>query len=98
MAKREPLSRDEIDEALQELPGWRFEEDQLKKRFELENFRAAISFIVRLSFEAEQLDHHPELTNVYRTVDVSLTTHVAGDRVSAMDVELAKAIEGFTWV
>jgi len=98
MAKREPLSRDEIDEALLELPGWRFEEDRLKKRFELENFRAAISFIVRLSFEAEQLDHHPELRNVYSTVDVSLTTHVAGDRVSAMDVELAKAIEGFTWV
>ena len=80
------------------MPGWRFEDDQLKKTFELSNFRAAVSFIVRLSFYAEELNHHPDLHNVYSTVDIALTTHDAGDKVTEMDLKLARAIEGFSWV
>ncbi|MDX1547347.1 MAG: 4a-hydroxytetrahydrobiopterin dehydratase [Rhodothermales bacterium] len=96
--QRTPLTPEEIDDALGSLPGWRLEDDQLKKTFELENFRAAVSFIVRLAFHAEELDHHPDLHNVYNTVDIALTTHDAGDRVTEMDVKLAHAIEDFTWV
>lgn len=94
----EPLTEDQITRELQTLPGWRFEDDQLSKSFELGDFRAAISFIVRMAFYAEELNHHPNLTNVYNRVDVSLTTHDAGNKVTAKDVELARAIEGFAWV
>lgn len=95
---RTPLSKQEIDDALAGLDGWTFEGDQLKKSFSFKDFRAAVSFIVRLAFYAEELNHHPDLHNVYDTVDVALTTHDAGDKVTAMDVKLARAIEDFVWV
>lgn len=98
MTKRDPLTGEQVEEALRELIGWRFENDSLRKRFALESFRSAISFMVRLAFEAEELNHHPDLRNVYNTVDVTLTTHDAGNKVTKMDVELARAIEKFSWV
>ena len=94
----EPLTRDQIEAALGELPGWTYEDDRLQKAYTLGNFREAVSFIVRLAFHAEELDHHPELTNVYNRVEVRLTTHDAGDRVTDRDVRLARAIESFSWV
>jgi 4a-hydroxytetrahydrobiopterin dehydratase len=98
MPSRDPLSDDEIDAALDDLPGWTYEDDKLKKTYEFSDFRAAISFIVRLSFYAEEMMHHPELENVYNTVSIALTTHDAGGQVTEMDVELASAIEEFVWV
>ena len=89
----DPLSAAEIDAVLKDLPGWSFEDDALRKTFKFENFRSAVAFIVRLSYEAEQRDHHPELFNVYNTVKVALNTHDAGGKVTAKDVDLASAIE-----
>ena len=94
----EPLTQEQIDEALHDLGGWRFEDDQLKKSFELKDFRAAVSFIVRMAFYAEEMNHHPDVHNVYNQVDLSLTTHNAGDKVTEKDVQLARAIEDFSWV
>ena len=98
MPSREPLSDDAIADALDDLPGWSHEDDKLTKTYEFSDFREAISFIVRLSFYAEEMNHHPELENVYNTVDVALTTHDAGGKVTEMDVELASTIEDFVWV
>ena len=93
-----PLSSDALQDALASLDGWTHEDDALAKSFEFTDFRAAISFIVRLSFYAEEMNHHPELHNVYNTVDIHLTTHDAGDRVTQKDVDLARAIDDFAWV
>jgi len=93
MPSRDPLSDDEIADALDDLPGWSHEDDRLKKTYEFSDFRAAISFIVRLSFYAEEMMHHPELENVYNTVSIALTTHDADGQVTEMDVELASRIE-----
>ena len=93
-----PLTSQQIDEALADLPGWRLEDDKLVKTFRFKNFREAVSFIVRMAFEAEALGHHPELRNVYHTVDVALTTHDAGNTVTHKDTDLARAIEHFSWV
>lgn len=98
MPAREPLSDAAIQDALNDLDGWRHEDDKLKKTFELSNFQAAVSFIVRLSFHAEELNHHPEIQNVYNTVDIALTTHDAGNTVTEMDTALAKRIEEFSWI
>lgn len=94
---RHALTNDEITEALAKLRGWRHEGDALQKTFQLKNFREAMSFLVRLSFEAEQRDHHPEIKNVYGKVEILLRTHDAGDKVTKADVELAQAIEAFSW-
>lgn len=98
MTDRTPLSEGDILAMLDELPGWSFSENRLQKRFEFTSFREAISFIVRMSFEAEEMGHHPEITNVYNRVDISLTTHDAGNRVTSLDVVLARAIERFSWI
>jgi 4a-hydroxytetrahydrobiopterin dehydratase len=90
---RAPLTPVKIHAALAGLPGWSFANDRLKKTFEFKSFRDALAFIVRLGFEAEAMDHHPELTNVYNKVTLALNTHDAGGKVTAMDIELAKRIE-----
>lgn len=95
---RTPLTNDQINDALAHLPGWSFEDDSLVKTFEFGSFREAMSFMVRLSFEAEERNHHPELSNVYNRVDVRLNTHDAGGKVTQFDVDLAGAIEHLSWV
>jgi len=87
-----PLDDDAITAALAGLPSWSRDGDALVHTRTLPDFRAAVAFIVRLSFEAERLHHHPELFNVYGTVRLRLTTHDAGDRITARDVALARAI------
>lgn len=88
-----PLSAGEIERACASLPGWVFERDTLAKTFQFRSFREAIGFMVRAGFEAEELNHHPEWTNVYHRVSVRLNTHDAGGRVTAKDVELARRFE-----
>ena len=95
---REPLTTNEVQAALAELPGWSYEGDRLNKTFRFKDFREAVSFIVRLAFHAEALDHHPDLRNVYNRVEIALTTHDAGNKVTRKDLELARAIESFSWV
>ncbi|WP_022834883.1 4a-hydroxytetrahydrobiopterin dehydratase [Salisaeta longa] len=97
MPNATPLSDADLQDALAGLDGWSHTDDQLVKSFTFTDFRAAISFIVRLSFYAEELNHHPELTNVYNEVTVALTTHDAGNVVTDLDVQLAEAIEEFAW-
>lgn len=87
-----PLMENEIAAALGELVDWRREGDALTRTFGFGNFREAMSFMVRVGFEAEAADHHPEWTNVYNRVVVRLTTHDAGNRISAKDVALARKI------
>ena len=88
-----PLSDDQIRSALGTLPGWAHADDALAKTFTFDDFRAALAFIVRVGFEAEERDHHPNLSNVYNRVEIALTTHDAGNRVTQKDVDLAQAIE-----
>ncbi len=91
MAK--PLTEEEIKNALESLNDWTFEDDKLTRKFTFGNFKEAVAFIMRIAFEAEALQHHPELFNVYSTVNISLSTHDAGDKVTSKDIDLAKAID-----
>jgi len=88
-----PLNESEIKEALEQLSGWKWQNDRLKKTFYFANFRDAMSFILRVSYEAEERNHHPEIFNCYNRVEIGLNTHDAGGKVTAKDTELARAIE-----
>jgi 4a-hydroxytetrahydrobiopterin dehydratase len=88
-----PLSTPEVAEALRTLPGWEQSGDALAKSFQFGNFRDALSFMVRVGFEAEAMDHHPDWTNVYNRVAIRLNTHDAGGKVTEKDVALARKIE-----
>ena len=92
------LTSEEISAACAKLSGWTFERDALTKTFKFGSFREAMGFMARVAFEAEELNHHPEWTNVYSKVSVRLNTHDAGDKVTAKDVELATRFQKISWV
>ena len=89
-----PLTSQDRAKALASLPGWAFidERDAISKRFSFDNFVSAFGFMTEVAMEAEKMDHHPEWTNVYRHVDIVLTTHDTGG-LTLRDVALARAIE-----
>jgi 4a-hydroxytetrahydrobiopterin dehydratase len=95
---RAPLNEEAVQQALVRLDGWTFEKDAIHRTFLFSTFREAMSFMVRVGFEAEALDHHPELTNVYNRVRVSLNTHDADNKVTELDAELARRINHFSWI
>ena len=79
--------------ALLELPGWVELEgrEAIARTFTFKDFNEAFGFMARVALVAEKHDHHPEWRNVYRTVEVTLTTHDAGG-VTPRDIELARAM------
>lgn len=97
--KVETLTAAEREEAHAELTmaGWLFLEnrDAIQKTFEFKTFIAAFGWMTRAALWAEKMNHHPEWTNVYNRVDVTLTTHSCGG-LSMLDVKLAKKIDSLT--
>jgi 4a-hydroxytetrahydrobiopterin dehydratase len=80
--------------ALAGLPGWNLADgrDAIVKRFVFRDFNEAFGWMARVALVAEKMDHHPEWANVYRTVDVTLSTHDAGG-LTELDVVLAAAMD-----
>ncbi len=73
---------------------WEEKNNTLYRKFEFKNFSEAFAFMTRVALEAEKIDHHPDWSNVYNTVEISLSTHSAGDVVTEKDRKLAKKIDG----
>lgn len=92
------LTTADIEIALKELPGWSLDNNSIIKTYTFGSFREAMSFLMRVAFEAEDMNHHPEIFNVYNKVKISLSTHDAGDLVTEKDLKLAAKIEKFSWV
>lgn len=74
--------------------GWNLVDgrDAIRKEFVFGDFVEAFGFMTRAAIHAEKLNHHPEWSNVYKTVDVTLTTHDV-DGLSALDIKLAKRMD-----
>ena len=91
MAER--LAAEARKSALQELPGWSETDgrDAIARTFTFKDFNEAFGFMSRAALVAEKSDHHPEWRNVYKTVEVVLSTHDAGG-VTKSDIDLAKAM------
>lgn len=86
------MTEDDINRRLEDLEGWEYKEDAIHTSFEFENFKEAFSVMARIAFEAEAQQHHPEWTNVYNQLNISLSTHDAGG-VTEKDFKLARTIE-----
>jgi 4a-hydroxytetrahydrobiopterin dehydratase len=89
-----PLTETERAALLAALDGWAMAEgrDAITKRFVFDDFGAAFGWMTRVALAAEQMNHHPEWFNVYRTVDVTLSTHDAGG-LTRRDAELAQRMD-----
>ncbi len=81
--------------AIEQLKGWSAGEgarDVISKHFKFPDFKSAFAFMTAIALKAEQMDHHPEWSNVYNRVDIWLTTHDANG-VTEKDVELANYVD-----
>jgi 4a-hydroxytetrahydrobiopterin dehydratase len=90
----EKLSGEARKSALGRLKGWRevAGRDAITRTFVFKDFNEAFGFMARAALVAEKLDHHPEWSNVYKTVDVTLSTHDAGG-LTDLDVKLAETMD-----
>lgn len=91
---RQKLDAAEIENALSQLQGWSLSEDgsAINRHLTFANFSEAFGFMARVALAAEKMDHHPEWSNVYKTVDIALSTHDAGG-LTELDLKLAKKID-----
>lgn len=72
---------------------WKTDKNNLYQKFEFESFEAAVEFINKVADKASELDHHPKIVNVYSTVELWLTTHSAGNKITQKDKQLARKID-----
>lgn len=93
---REKLGSEAVKEAMAGLDGWTLAADGLSigRSFTFRNFGEAFAFMTRAALVAEKMDHHPDWSNVYRTVEVKLSTHDAGG-LTLLDFELARKMNRF---
>jgi len=87
------LSEKEIEKHLEKLPEWDYANNALNTEFEFNNFKDCFSAMSRIAFECEALNHHPDWSNTYNILNISLSTHSAKG-VTLKDIKLALAIEG----
>lgn len=89
---RDRLDDAQLAQARADLPAWDVSSEALFRVFRFPDFVTAFGFMASSALVAERLDHHPEWSNVYGTVEVRLTTHDR-DGVTGLDLELAHAMD-----
>ncbi len=92
MSRPPLLTPTEISDRLEALPGWTFSDGALRREFVFADFSEAFGFMCRVALAAEKMDHHPEWTNVWSRVSVTLRTHDAGG-VTDLDFRLANVMQ-----
>lgn len=90
----EKMTGDTLKNALAGLDGWAKKRgrDAITKTFTFKDFNEAFGWMARIALIAEKADHHPEWFNVFKTVEVTLSTHDAGG-ITEKDIKLAKAMD-----
>jgi 4a-hydroxytetrahydrobiopterin dehydratase len=88
----QPLSPDAIAQLPMQLPAWTLKEGKLHRELRFADFSEAFGFMARVALAAEQLNHHPEWSNVWNRVVINLTTHDCGS-LSNLDLALAQRID-----
>ena len=91
------LATEEVRSRMDALRGWTLEGDAIRKQYVFGSFREAVSFVVRLAFEAEAADHHPDITISYKKVTLVYSTHSAGG-LTDKDFAGAAAADRISWV
>ncbi|MUU76998.1 4a-hydroxytetrahydrobiopterin dehydratase [Winogradskyella endarachnes] len=86
------LDDDTIEKKLLHLPEWDYYENAIHTEYEFDNFKDCFSAMSRIAFECEALNHHPNWSNEYNILKISLSTHDE-DGVTIKDFKLAEAIE-----
>ena len=75
---------------------WEEIDNSLYAKFQFSNFIEAFSFMTKVALLAEKMNHHPNWSNVYNTVEITLTTHDSGNVITQKDRDLAKGISALS--
>jgi 4a-hydroxytetrahydrobiopterin dehydratase len=86
------LDATQMAAALEQLPGWTLKDDAIEKSFTVTSFPDAVALVTRIAFDAEAVDHHPDLLLEYRRLTVRYWTHTAGG-VTQKDIDGAAMAE-----
>ena len=86
------LSQEEIDDKLKRRPAWRQEGRYIVRDLEFPSFKDTMAFANRVAEAAEEMDHHPDFSISYKTMNLSITTHVAAG-LTRRDSRLAEEID-----
>ncbi|MBA2765231.1 MAG: 4a-hydroxytetrahydrobiopterin dehydratase [Thermoleophilaceae bacterium] len=89
------LDETQVAEALARLEGWTRTGDEIRRSFELADFKGSVEFVNRLLPVAERMNHHPDLEISWNTVVVKISTHSEGG-LTAADFELAGELDALT--
>ncbi len=92
MSDDDLLTEAEIAEVLAVHPDWRRDGDRLRRSYVFADFRAAFAFMAHVALIAERLFHHPEWSNVYNKVELSVTSHDVGG-LSARDRDFVERVD-----
>lgn len=92
MSRRDRLDDATVATKLGTLDGWGLDDGRLHRRFEFADFVQAFGFMASIALVAERMNHHPDWSNAYKTVDVHLSSHDVGG-LSERDFELAAHID-----
>ena len=91
------LTSQEVTAAIQNLQSWVLgSQNSIEREFVFKTFPEAFSFMTRVAFEAESMNHHPDWFNSYNRVKIALSTHDAGG-ITEKDIALARKIDGINW-
>ena len=88
----EKMNSQQIEANLKGLSDWTIKDEKLHRELKFKNFVQAWGFMTQIAILAQEMDHHPEWSNVYNKVSITLTTHDAGG-LTAKDVALAEGID-----
>lgn len=90
--KPRKLTAAQVAAGLKKLPGWSLEKGKLHREYQFRDFVEAWGFMTSAALRIQEMDHHPEWSNVYQKVRIDLVTHSVGG-VSALDLKLAATLE-----
>ena len=91
------LEKSELEEAISKFPKWEHQEESLKRDFIFSDFREAFEFMVQVAEIAETLNHHPDWSNSWNKVSISISTHSAGG-LTALDLKFVEKVESLTGI
>ena len=86
------LDASELEEIISKFPKWEYREKSLKQDFMFSDFSEAFEFMVQVSEIAEELNHHPDWSNSWNKVSISISTHSAGG-LTALDLKFVEKVE-----
>ena len=86
------LEKSELEETISKFPKWEYQEESLKQDFIFSDFREAFEFMVQVAEIAESIDHHPDWSNSWNKVSISISTHSAGG-LTALDLKFVEKVE-----